>query len=420
MPIYQDDFQSYSLGTTSPWGSLVEVSGSGSISNTATPDGLIGPYGQTQYLDFGGTLQFNDGISRSSGSIFFAALFPSATGFYTGANLLVFQTGVPGSTFPSAGFRVNLDGTLTPTDRNGNPLGAFIGVNTTSEVRLRLDTWHFFQFNVEFSVVGGSLQVVYTVEVDGQVFITGTQLSGSAPSSFWVNTTIQGTLRISDLTIDVLQAINTLPTPGTPVAHVTNQVIELVMAPIALAIACPFGAAQVGVPYDVFIPFSGGTGPWTFSKTSGSFPAGLDLVGTTNELKGTPTTAGTPTYTIQVEDSLGATASATCSVPVVSAASPPTVSCPPKTTAQLFNSYSSFAGASGGVGPYTWALTSGSLPTGLSLNTSTGEISGNPTVLGMFTFSLTVTDSLSHTSDPVTCSITVSNTPPARFCVAQA
>jgi hypothetical protein len=48
--------------------------------------------------------------------------------------------------------------------------------------------------------------------------------------------------------------------------------------------------------------------------------------------------------------------------------------------------------ATGGVTPYTWAVTSGSLPPGLTLDTSTGMISGTPTAYGTYSFTVTVTD----------------------------
>lgn len=54
--------------------------------------------------------------------------------------------------------------------------------------------------------------------------------------------------------------------------------------------------------------------------------------------------------------------------------------------------YSETISAQGGTAPYTFAVTSGSLPTGLSLNTSTGIISGTPTAAGSFTFNIEVTD----------------------------
>lgn len=54
--------------------------------------------------------------------------------------------------------------------------------------------------------------------------------------------------------------------------------------------------------------------------------------------------------------------------------------------------FSQSLGALGGTPPYTWSLVSGSLPTGLSLSTS-GVISGTPTVVGTSSFTVQVTDS---------------------------
>lgn len=90
-------------------------------------------------------------------------------------------------------------------------------------------------------------------------------------------------------------------------------------------------------------------------------------------------------------------------------------------TASISILYSGFLVVTGGTPPYTWAVTGGALPTGLSLNAATGEITGTPSVLGLFSFTITVTDSVAATS-PKTCSILVAPNPirPARTCVAQA
>jgi hypothetical protein len=56
--------------------------------------------------------------------------------------------------------------------------------------------------------------------------------------------------------------------------------------------------------------------------------------------------------------------------------------------------YSETIDGKGGTAPYTFALSSGSLPAGLSLNTSTGVISGTPSTPGTSTFYISVTDSL--------------------------
>ncbi len=49
--------------------------------------------------------------------------------------------------------------------------------------------------------------------------------------------------------------------------------------------------------------------------------------------------------------------------------------------------------ATGGSGTYAWALASGALPDGVTLNTATGTISGTPQAAGVFAFGVTATDS---------------------------
>ncbi len=54
--------------------------------------------------------------------------------------------------------------------------------------------------------------------------------------------------------------------------------------------------------------------------------------------------------------------------------------------------YSQTVSASGGTSPYTFSISSGSLPTNLLLNGATGAITGTPTTVGTFTFTITATD----------------------------
>ena len=64
-------------------------------------------------------------------------------------------------------------------------------------------------------------------------------------------------------------------------------------------------------------------------------------------------------------------------------------------TAQVDTAYSGALIASGGQIPYTYAISAGSLPDGLSLNTTTGAITGTPTTTGSWTFTGQVTDNVS-------------------------
>lgn len=71
--------------------------------------------------------------------------------------------------------------------------------------------------------------------------------------------------------------------------------------------------------------------------------------------------------------------------------------------------YSATLSAIGGTSPYTWAVSSGSLPSWASLNMSSGVISGTPTSaqLGTTSFTVQATDSASHTSAGQPLALTV-------------
>ncbi len=71
--------------------------------------------------------------------------------------------------------------------------------------------------------------------------------------------------------------------------------------------------------------------------------------------------------------------------------------------------YSQNLAATGGGSPYTWSLSSGSLPSGLSLNSSTGEISGIPPAEGTSNFIVVVTDA---NLDTATKDLSIAVNPP--------
>lgn len=63
--------------------------------------------------------------------------------------------------------------------------------------------------------------------------------------------------------------------------------------------------------------------------------------------------------------------------------------------------YSQKINATGGTPSYTWSITSGNLPTGLTLNSSSGTISGTPTTAGGFSFTVMLRDQLGQTVSKV-------------------
>jgi putative Ig domain-containing protein len=263
-----------------------------------------------------------------------------------------------------------------------------------------------------------------------------------------------------------------------------------------LTISATLSPAVVGVSYDAEFTASGGTAPYQFSVASGQLPSGLVLGGTTGTISGTPSNAGTFSFTLAAFDSRSRSGvqsfQVTVSNPVTVAVSPttdsllsaataqfsavvsntsnlavtwtasagtisstglyqaPTVSgntaatvtatstadstksgtasvtiTPPPlvvTTTSLSGAttgtaYSSTVTASGGTLPYSWALTSGSVPTGIALQSS-GVLSGDTNQTGQFSFTLQVADSSSPrqtTSQPFTLTVSKSLLPPASL-----
>jgi hypothetical protein len=152
--------------------------------------------------------------------------------------------------------------------------------------------------------------------------------------------------------------------------------------------------ATVGVAYGpVTITASGGTAPYSFTIVSGSLPPGLSLSGA-GIISGGPTTAGNSTFTIRATDAAGCIAERLYTL-IVNAAPCPTITVSPATlpAAIVGVAYGQTITASGGTAPYTFSVTSGVLPPGLSLS-SAGLLSGTVTSAGAYTFTITATDAV--------------------------
>jgi len=147
--------------------------------------------------------------------------------------------------------------------------------------------------------------------------------------------------------------------------------------------------ATVAQPYSQDLSASGVTGPYTFAVTSGTLPAGLTL--SSGTISGTPTgPAGPANFTITATDTAtNCTGSQSYTLIVVC----PSVSLAPASlpTALVNRSYNQTITASGANGPYSFAVTAGSLPPGLFLSPG-GSLTGAPTITGTFNFTVTATD----------------------------
>jgi alpha-tubulin suppressor-like RCC1 family protein len=145
-------------------------------------------------------------------------------------------------------------------------------------------------------------------------------------------------------------------------------------------------AGQVEVPYNAAVSVAGGIPPYNWVATG--LPPGLSINGANGMISGTTLHSGifNPVFTVTDADGITTTRSLTISVApsdlVVATSSLP--------AGRVGSPYSATVSATGGIPAYSWAAAG--LPPGLSLNTTTGAISGTPSTAGSYTPVFTVTD----------------------------
>ncbi len=197
----------------------------------------------------------------------------------------------------------------------------------------------------------------------------------------------------------------------------TSSTISLTIGAPTISFApTTLTGGTVGVAYSQSISGSGGTAPYgSFTLASGSLPPGLSL-GSGGTVSGTPTAAGTYTFTVNAQDSSSGSGpyngtSSTISLTIGA----PTLSLSPGagalTAASRGSAYSQTFSTSGGTSPYTYIIAAGSLPAGLTLS-SGGVLSGTPTVEGNFSFTVTATDSSGGTQYSTSQAYTLTVNPP--------
>ncbi len=146
-------------------------------------------------------------------------------------------------------------------------------------------------------------------------------------------------------------------------------------------------------PYSDTLKAIGGEGRYVWSVVSGSLPTNLWLNSGTGQLSGTPVgSASTFTVRVKSEDGQSDTKELTLAVNLVLT----------MTSSSVLNGrhmvpYADTLTAVGGIGGYVWSVSDGSLPTGLTIDSSTGSIAGTPTVVGAWNFMVQVASSDSQT-----------------------
>ena len=169
--------------------------------------------------------------------------------------------------------------------------------------------------------------------------------------------------------------------------RIASQALSITVGGISVSTSS-LPDAGLGVAYLQNLQAVGGNAPYTWVLASGSLPPGLTL-NSSGAVQGTPTAAGNFPFTVQVTDSAQSVAQKQLSINVAQPLQLSTATLP---SGGIGNSYSQVLSASGGTPPYTFAVESGALPPGLSLDPASGTIFGTPTTAGIYTFGILLSD----------------------------
>jgi uncharacterized protein YhjY with autotransporter beta-barrel domain len=253
-------------------------------------------------------------------------------------------------------------------------------------------------YNQTFGATGGVAP--YTYAVTGGALPTGLTLS---PAGVLSGSPTQGGM--FTFTVSATDA----STGAGP--YTVSQAVTLTVSGSTIAVApANLPAATRGTAYSQSVTASGGVAPYTYAIASGAPPAGL-ILSPTGQISGTPTVAGSFTFGVRATDSATGAGPYSGVIDLTLTVSAADLTVTPTTLSDVLagTAFSQQMQATGGQGGYTFAVTSGALPTGITLSTA-GVLSGRPTVAGTFGFTVTATDGFGNTG-AVGLSLTVTGRP---------
>lgn len=256
----------------------------------------------------------------------------------------------------------------------------------------------------------GSFTATYATAYSQAITATGGvgpysfSLNGNLPAGVTLNPStglLSGSPTASGVFNFTVTATDTGSTGAGAPFTVQGSYSLTVVAPLIAVTPTALPVATAGTAYSATLTAAGGVGPYGFALAGGALPNGLSL-SSGGLISGTPTATGAFAFTVNVTDANGQAGSASLTLTVGNAAIAITPATLPRGTQGI--AYSQRLTATGGIAPYSFAVSAGALPPGLTLNATTGVIAGTPTGSGDSSFAITVTDSTGGTPSTATVS----------------
>ena len=221
------------------------------------------------------------------------------------------------------------------------------------------------------------------LEATGTAPITWSLASGNLPNGLTLSSAgvISGTPTAAGTFNFTVQATNSAGSDTKALA------ITITAPPVITTTTLPDGL--IGAAYTANLAATGDT-PITWSLENGSLPNGLTL-SSAGAISGTPTAEGIFNFTVKATNNAGS-AIKPLAITVTTSAVAPTITTNTLPNGATTVAYSAELEATG-TAPIMWSLASGNLPTGLTLY-SGGTISGTPTAVGTFNFTVQASNSM--------------------------
>lgn len=274
--------------------------------------------------------------------------------------------------------------TITLTDSSSSALSTSKDFEITVQPQLTFTT----ASSLPLAITG----VFYSQQINttGPSSVTWSVTSGTVPPGLALQSsgTVSGTASVAGTFDFTVQA-----TAGSPV-QTASRAFQLVVNPaLTITTFVILPEAKLNASYSVSLNATGGRAPYTWTILGGQLPPGLSL-SSAGVLSGTPASIGTLQFAAQVGDSFTPQqqASRTFQITVTDILTITTTSLP---NGVAGTAYSQTLTSINGTPPLSWSVLSGTLPTGLTLASGTGALSGTPTVSGSFNPTIAVTDSSS-------------------------
>ncbi|MBV1854339.1 putative Ig domain-containing protein [Catellatospora tritici] len=325
--------------------------------------------------------------------------FSTALGTGFDANVLSVTVQPDGGIIACGGF----------TTLNGSAANHLVGLNPDGT----RDT--AFNTNLGTGPAGGTPTAV-VAQPDGKVLVSGSFITfngadvrslirlnadGTADTAF--NTGLGTGTTFSVFAVAVQPDGNVLAGGAFTVFNgvAANRLIRVAFVTVSVS-PIPDQTDAVGDVVSVPVVATSTGGPIAYSATG--LPAGLSIDPGTGVISGAPTTAATTTVTVTATSST-ITDQATFTWTITPAPTPPVITSGPPVDGTVGAPYHFTITASGFPAP-TFSVTAGKLPKGLSLDTSTGVISGTPKKAKTYTFTVTATNSAGSDAQTYTIRIT--------------